>query len=389
MRDLREKVLRSVSLVVTDRRWAAPLSAMALGFGLFLGVAIGPGASGTFATGTGQIVAVAPSASEVTAEEAGEGGEPEPFTEPESEPFEAEETYEEPYYPETEYTEPEEEPLPEEELPAEEPIEEEEPEGQLLEGTVVHANPAAGSYTMAIAGGELVSIHAPKLPPPGTRLKVEGKPLANNTFGEASRERSGGSHRADLRGVVTFVDPNPLDPTYTVSGRGSSILVHAGPEAASQLPVLGAQATVAVQIEKPVAAEAPPPADPAAPEVAPTCAADSGLKPAPRPTMTAVQRQLEVEAEPATYVDLAGILTAVCPTTGELALSADDLRESARDIVLSVPKRFKTADFALGDSILATATIGEDGTLTLAGLASDERTQGAEDAASTQGDLKR
>jgi hypothetical protein len=386
MRDLREKVLRSVSLVVTDRRWAPPLSAMALGFGLFLGVAIGPGASGTFATGTGQIVAVAPSASEAPAEEAGEGGEPEPFTEPESEPFETEETY----YPETEYTGPEEEPLPEEELPAEEPIEEEEePEGQLLEGTVVHANPAAGSYTMAIAGGELVSIHAPKLPPPGTRLKVEGNPLANNTFGEASRERSGGSRRADLRGVVTFVDPNPLDPTYTVSGRGSSILVHAGPEAASQLPVLGAQATVAVQIEKPAAAEAPPPADPAAPEAAPTCTADPGLKPAPKPAMTAVQRQLEVEAEPATYVDLAGILTAVCPTTGQLALSADDLRESGRDIVLSVPKRFQTADFALGDSILATATIGEDGTLTLAGLASDERTQGAEDAGSTQGDLKR
>ncbi len=159
--------------MVTDRRWAPTLSAMALGFGLFLGVAIGPGASGTFATPSGQIVAVAPSSSEAPAEESSAANEPEPFTEPESEPFETEESFEEPYYPETEYPV---EPAPEEPVeeapPTEEP-EEEEREGQLLEGTVVHANPAAGSYTMAIAGGELVSIHAPKLPPPG-KLKVVG-----------------------------------------------------------------------------------------------------------------------------------------------------------------------------------------------------------------------
>ncbi len=388
MKDLREKVLRSVSLVVTDRRWAPPLSAMALGFGLFLGVAIGPGASGTFATGSGQIVAVTPSAADAPADESVAESEPEPLVESEPEPFESEAPYEETYYPETEYTEPEEEPLPEEELPTEEPLEEE-PEGQQLKGTVVHANPAAGSYTMAITGGELVSIHAPKLALPGTELTVEGEPLANNTFGELSRERSGGSRRADFRGVVTFVDPNPLDPTYTVSGRGSSILVHAGPEAASQLPAVGAYATVTARIEKAVVAEAPPPVDPVPPEAAPTCAADPGLKPPPKPPMTTVQQELEVESEPATYVDLAGILTAVCSATRQLAISADDLRESAQDIVLSVPKRFKTAGMELGDSILATATIGEGGTLTLAGLASDERAQGAEDPDSAQGDLKR
>ncbi len=391
MIELREKILRSVSLVITDRRWSPTLAAMALGFGLFLGVAIGPGASGTFATPSGQIVAVAPSSSEDPAEESSAANEPEPFTEPESEPFETEESFEEPYYPETEYPV---EPAPEEPVeeapPNEEP--EEEPEGQLLEGTVVHANPAAGSYTMAIAGGELVSIHAPKLPPPGTKLKVEGNPLANNTFGEASRERSGGSRRAEFRGVVTFVDPDPLGPSYTVSGRGSSILVHAAPGTEAQLPVLGAYATVAAQIEKPVPVEAPPPAPvpPADPlPVAPTCAADPGLKPPPEPAMIATQRSLKVEPEPATYLDLAGILTAICPATGQIAISADDLRESGKDIVLSLPGRFKTAGFQLGDSIVATATIGEDGTLTLAGLASDERTQGAEDTGSAQGDLKR
>ncbi len=191
---------------------------------------------------------------------------------------------------------------------------------------------------------------------------------------------------------MTFVDPDPLGPTYTVSGRGSSILVYAVPGTEAQLPALGAYATVSAQIEQPVPTEAQPlvpPTDPAASPVPPTCAADPGLKPPPEPAMIAVQRKLEVEPEPATYVDLAGVLTAVCPATGQIAISADDLRESAKDIVLSVPGRFKTAGFQLGDSIVATATIGEGGTLALAGLASDERMQGAEDAGSAQGDLKR
>ena len=47
-------IVRGFALVVTDRRWAAPLSAMALGFGLFVGVAIGPSAAGSLA-GTAQI----------------------------------------------------------------------------------------------------------------------------------------------------------------------------------------------------------------------------------------------------------------------------------------------------------------------------------------------
>lgn len=389
MKDVREKVLRSVSLVITDRRWAPTLSAMALGFGLFLGVAIGPAASGSLAGGGGQILAVAPSSSGAPAEEASPEGEVEPLAEdpqPE-EPFETE-SFEEPYYPETEYApEPEPEPVPEEERPAEEPETEPEAEGQVLKGTVVHANPAAGSYAIAIAGGELASVHAPKLPQPGTRLSVEGEPLPNNTFGELSRQRSGGSQKASFRGVVTFVDPDPLDPAYTVSGRGSSILVHAG--VGAQLPALGAYATVTGRIEAPSAEAPPAPAPPAEPVAPPACAADPALKPPPQPVATVVQLGLKTEPEPATYVDLAGVLTALCPATGQIALSADDLRESGHDIVLTVPERFQTAGLELGDSILATATIGEGGTLTLAGLASDERLEGAGDAGAAQGDLKR
>ncbi|MGE0067628.1 MAG: hypothetical protein AB7T48_09785, partial [Solirubrobacterales bacterium] len=52
-------LLQWAALPVTDRRWAAPMAAVALGFGLFVGVAIGPGASGTLAGGVPQVIAVA------------------------------------------------------------------------------------------------------------------------------------------------------------------------------------------------------------------------------------------------------------------------------------------------------------------------------------------
>ena len=50
------RLLRWAALPVTNRRWAAPLAALALGFGLFAGVAIGPGATGTLATGAPQVI---------------------------------------------------------------------------------------------------------------------------------------------------------------------------------------------------------------------------------------------------------------------------------------------------------------------------------------------
>lgn len=387
MKDLRESVLRAFSLVVTDRRWAAPLSAMALGFGLFLGVAIGPGAAGTLAGDPGSIVAVA-SAEEEEPEAIETASDEEPLAEPEAEeplaepePFEA--VLEEPVLEPA----PVAEPAPEEEAPpAEEPAEEEASQAQNLKGTVVHVNPAAGSYTMAIAGGELVSVHAAKLPTAGEKLTAEGAPLTNNTFAEEEREKAGSTKQASIRGVVTYVSADPARPAYAVSGRGSSILIQG---AADQLPVLGAYATVGVQIEKPPAAPASPESPPPAPEVVPTCTPDPTLQPAPAPKHSLVQRSLEAEPEPATYFDLAGVVSAVCPATGQLLISADDTRASGSDLLVAVPPAIKTAKLKVGDSVVATATLEAGAPLTLAGLASDEGTKGAEDAALAFGDLKR
>jgi hypothetical protein len=79
----------------------------------------------------------------------------------------------------------------------------------------------------------------------------------------------------------------------------------------------------------------------------------------------------------------------VLPETGQLLLSADDNRESEADLTLTVPKDIDAAKLKPGDSYLATATIEEDGSLTLSGIAGDEHTKGANNPASAQGDLKR
>lgn len=399
MRKACDSVLRAVSLVVTDRRWAAPLSAMALGFGLFLGVAIGPGAAGTFATGAGSIVAVATPGEESEAEpEASETAAPEAAAEPEPEAFAAEpESFEpalaEPAFEPAPLAEP---PAEEEAPPAEPPSgeefeEETEGEAQLLEGTVVHANAGAASYAMAIAGGELVSVHASKLPLPGEKLAVEAASLENNTFAEEGRERAGSAKQASLRGVVTHVDPDPADPAYTLSGRGSSILVRLPASPEPQLPELGAYATVGVGIEKRAEEEKPasPAPEPTEPEAAEACVPDPAPRPPPEPQRIVVQRTLETEPEPATYFDLAGIVTAVCPETKQLLVSADDLRAGGDDLLLDVPVGIRTGKLKPGESIVATATVEEDGALILAGIASDEGKKGAEAAASAQGDLKR
>jgi hypothetical protein len=399
------RILRAASLVVTDRRWAAPLTAMALGFGLFIGVAIGPNPVGTVA-GPLSIVEI-PSFSGDAGEE-GEGGSgpdivaggggltggggalgglpaPAPLLAAPSEPQPVAE-------------EPSPEPAPEGgDAPENE-------EGVQLEGIVVHANRAAGSYALAIKGGELVSVHAPKLPVPGTRLSLLGRPLANNTFAEAKAPTTEGrATRATFRGAVTFADPDPADPAYTVSGRGASILVHVHPDPAGvppRVPPPGSYVTVDVAIEKPAPAapgllhapEEAPAAPVAGTAAAQSCERDSSLS-APKaipPAAVLWQRRIEVEAgDPATYLDLAGVVTAVCRDIGQMLISADGMREAGADLLLAVPSQIDPTRLRIDESVLATATVEEDGGMTLAGIASDELKRGAEDAGTAQGDLKR
>lgn len=394
--------MKAMSLVVTDRRWAATLSAAALGFGLFIGVAVGPGTAGSLATGAQQVIelpALAGNAEGGGAGVAGGGGttasagpaaseeEEAPLAFPSSIPL-APEAIEPP--PPAEEAEP---------APAEPPVEKAETESETLKGIVVEANPAAGSYALAISGGELVAVHAPKLPAPGTKLSVPLAQLANGTFAEKSpREQTGKVTRATFNGTVTYLDPTSTAPAYTVSGRGASVLVHVRPDPAGappQLPTLGAYATVTVDIEKPVpAADEPPPAtEPPTAETAPVpaCASDPSLPPPTEIEPGAVlwQHQVKADGAPSTYLELAGTVDAICPETTQLLFSADGTGASDKALTLKVPDQVDPSKLELGDSYLATATIEPDQSLMLSGIASDENKKGAEDPSSAQGDLRR
>jgi hypothetical protein len=165
--------------------------------------------------------------------------------------------------------------------------------------------------------------------------------------------------------------------------------------AAPTLPVLGAFASVTVDIEKPPAPVEPPPVEPVATEPAPpaqvapvTCAPDPARPlPAIAPEAVLWQHEESADGAPFTYADFAGVVAAVCPETGQLAISADDIREGLHDVVFTVPAAIDTQKLKVGESVTATATFGEDGSLTLSGLAGDERTKGADDFKATQGDL--
>jgi hypothetical protein len=383
------------ALPITDRRWAAPLSAVALGFGLFVGVAIGPGADGTFATGATQVIELpgfggGGDGDEAAAGEAPLGSGGGAVAQLGSPPIQP----------------PLEEPLPTltplgggespmrvsaPDAPAVPASEEggsegSEPEEPLLAGTVVHVNPAAGSYTVAEEGGVMSAVHAGKLPTPGAEVEVPIRTLANGILAEAGKRKGSGKRRSGgLAGIVTFVDPNPIAPAYAVSNRGASVLVHVHPDPAGtpvELPVLGAYATVDAEIAT------PQPATPAAPPATPpTCAPDPALPPPPTPIGALWQRTISVGGAPFTHGDFEGIVAAVCAETGQLLISADDIREDAHDLLLTVPAAVDVSQLAVGESVAVGADIGADGSLTLTGLASDEHTKGADDEGATQGDL--
>ncbi len=422
------RLLRWAAIPVTDRRWAAPLAAVALGFGLFAGVAIGPGAAGTLATAPYQLIEMPGLGGGGDESEGGEEGEEEPFgsAAPEASGGFGGEEESPGIVPVVPFPEEPLEPGGEEELPSKgpEPKEEEKPEAQELVGTVVHVNPAASSYTVAEEGGVMSAVHSGKLPPAGAQIEVPIRTLANGTLAEAGKRKTTASKkRATLAGIVTFVDADLAAPSYAVSNKGTSLLVKIQPDPAAAvppLPVLGAYASVTVSIEAPKPASAsaalpeegqsetppsgetppesvpppvvaPPAPAPAAAPAVPTdgCVPDPTVSPPPpvAPKGTLWQGQLSGGGAPFTHSDFEGIVEAVCPATAQLLVSADDIRESGHDLLFAVPAGIDTSKLVVGDSILASADIGADGTLALTGLASDARLKGAEDAEAVQGDL--
>lgn len=389
-------------LAVSSRRWSASLLASALGMGLFIGIAFSPGTDSVGAL-TSQVIAVddgstpsvertantsaAPSGNDAgtAVGDAGGGSTPAPLS---------------PSVPAATTPSPETEPeappagAPPRDSPDDDGGDDDEGTDPFtLSGIVVSVNPVAESYALAVRG-ELYGIHTTELPDPGDRLEVPNQELANGTYAEdGERVEDGTAESSPLNGFVTYVSQDPLDPVYTLSARGVSVTVRLpGESEPAVLPKLGAFVSVDAAINAPPDESAPPavpvPVDPVDPVEVPTidCVRDEPGE-VVQPAAELVQKSIEPTGDEFTYFDLTGIVQAVCPATGEFVISADGIRQSGADLTLVVPKGFDLDSLEVDHAVLATAELAENGTLSAAGIASDDGERGADDAKRLQGDF--
>jgi hypothetical protein len=408
-------------------RTAALLAAAALGFGTFIGEALGPSLS-DLATGATQILIPGDDGPTVTEGDGGAtagsvalqgpsgnvaGAPPPAPSPPPSAPLAAIATPPPPVEPPAGDPTPPRQPSPPPNPPPEPPAGD-----PPIEGPVVHLNPGAGSYTVA-SEGHLVAIHARpaersgklRLPEPGANLTVPVRELANGTFAEDGNRRVRGSREAaSFSGTVTDVDSDERE--YAVSARGTSALIEVPASQDDQdLPQVGALVEVGVAIAdppEPSSADSggPPPLSGLgglmgllAEREAPTtehCTEAAHQEP-PEDTPPALefepevilrQRSLAIDIPYVGYSDFEGIVQAACRQPSQLVISADGIRQSGRDIAIPAPGKFDLSGLEPGETFNVTALIEEDGSLELTGLASDEGIRGADDPALAQGDLK-
>jgi hypothetical protein len=275
------------------------------------------------------------------------------------------------------------------------------PAKPTLTGTVVRVNPVAGSYT--ISTGNLVAIHADTLPSVGQKLEVPVRPLANGTYAEdGQRNGVGLADSASFTGTVTYCGnlEQPAEPcdgssasdhyTYAVSSRGASVLVTAPHPAQGAPPQVGSQVQVAVRI-----GAAFTPIDPVNPddwredpECTPAYDEQSGRPEPPVVATELIQASVSITAQ-ATGSVLETVLQTEClGETPSLILSADDVRQSDRDLApIEVPAGFDLNRLHPGQAVQADLAIETDGTLTLRGITSDQGVAGADDRSQGQGSL--
>jgi hypothetical protein len=282
------------------------------------------------------------------------------------------------------------------------------PAPQIVSGTVVHTNPAAGSYALA-QGGPLVAVHARRLPQPGERVRTPVRTLLNGTYAEAGkRKRKGTTDKATFSGTVTFRDDEAGKDYYTVSGTGTSVLVRVppGPGGAATPPDFATAVTVTVRFDAPGSTTPPPTPPPATPTdgvlppatttTTPTqpqstpqaCDSDGEAgaasgKISPSKQLTETARS--VDQTGVTAASLAGIIQAVCPGSRQIVLSADDTRESEQDSVIGIARGIDLTKVRPGQPILGTVDLKPPDLLSLGTLSSDQGMNGANDPNQVQG----
>ncbi len=374
--------LRWAALPIIDRRWTAPMAAGALGFGLFVGVAIGPGTQGTAGTtrpATVEVPATPPPTDTASVPGDGDGGggqtgpsgadggaptpTPPPLDAPSPPPPVSTPSTTPPI------TSPPVTPIaPTTTTSTTTTTETTEEQPTPLSGTVVHINPEAASYTI-VDEGSLVAIHSHRPPDLGKSIEVDALRLANGTYVEdAKREEHGNHGQATFEGTVSFSD-GP-DRIYTVSAPGVSLLVRG--TAGRRPPAVGDAVEVRVRI-----ADNPEPL-----RVRPAGENGCGRPPAlPKPPKTALEQvSLRIEdGEPASVTSIEAVIEGVCRDKRKLVASADDVRASGRDIGLAVPKEINLGRLEPGQVVKLSAEIFEGGSMRVSTIAGDKGGEGADD----------
>jgi hypothetical protein len=197
-----------------------------------------------------------------------------------------------------------------------------------ISGTVVLANPEAHGYVLATDAGDLIEVHAKKLPQPQALLDADVVDLDNGTVKEDRRTSQGSNGTAKLRGTVTYVAADKL--SYVVSARGASLVIHSA--AGRTLPAVLDLATVEVHFDE-----------------------DRQL----------VEDSLTTEGKATGAIDLHGKVQAFDDQTKVLTLPADDLRALDLDVTVAIPADLDIDGLAADQVIAITATVGADGSYTL------------------------
>jgi hypothetical protein len=369
--------LRWAALPIIDRRWTAPMSAIALGFGLFVGVAIGPGVQGSLGTTKPMVIQVpAPletqTATAPGAGSGGDGGKPprgSPLGGNGSNPGTPPPVFDAP----TPTTTPPVTPTPSITTTYQQTTTTTTDSSggatTVFTGTVVHLNPEADSYTVA-ADGRLIAIHSHSPPNLGKVVEVETSQLANGTYVEqGNRTENGSRGQASFGGTVSFSDP--VTGVYTVSAPGVSLLVRGGIQ--RNPPAVGTRVDVDARIaDNPEPLPVTTPGDNG-------CGRPPALPKPPRVALEQVGLQV-ADGDRATTTDVEAIVEGVCGGSRELLVSADDVRESGHDVALSVPKEISIGALKPGQVLKLTAEISSGGILGLTAVAGDQGSNGADDA---------
>lgn len=268
-----------------------------------------------------------------------------------------------------------------------------------LTGTVIFNNQVAGSYSIA-SGGAISSIHTdttPKMPVPGTKVKVPVRELSNGTYAEhGKRQATGEATKASFTGIVTDSRGTLVAgarDTYTVSGHGTSVLVYSpdDPGGALMPPGVGAIVTVTADITSGL-----PPAPVAAPP-----AYDCAFPPAPgfpNPALTPVRQlrqgaatgDLVVHSTDAKTATISTVVQATCSTPPKRFLFASDsIHERQADVAPYAGPNVLLSGVSSAQPIIASVTLkpATNEVIEVNGTASDLGIAGADDPATAQGDL--